>query len=245
MVGIVCRELEEEGRPWYPLRQGVIEAYIDAIEEAGAAAVLVPLAQTSSLKRIYRELDGLVFCGGGDIGPEFYKEERLEPLDRPSPRQDKAEMILASWCVLDRKPALGICRGMQIINVAMGGSLHQDISAEYQTAINHNESFEKKDFGLLTHKIHIKDGRLLAIIGSDVISVNSLHHQSLKVVAKGLRVAAAAPDGVIEAVEGSGDHYVMGLQFHPEWLYRKDKRWEGVFIDFTNQLKPAESIKNN
>lgn len=237
LVGIVCREIDDIARPWYPARQGALEAYVDAIEAVGGAAVLVPLVGTSSLKRIYATLDGLLFCGGGDIDPGFYKEETLGELDRPSLKQDTAEMVLASWCVIDRKPVLGVCRGMQIMNIAMGGSLHQDIPSEYKTSINHDESFQNKLFGLAVHPVHLKpDTRIREIIGTDVVSVNSLHHQAVKVVAKGLKISATAPDNVIEAIEGCGDHYFMGAQFHPEWLYQKDKRWLGLFADFVNHL---------
>ncbi|HSX41622.1 MAG TPA: gamma-glutamyl-gamma-aminobutyrate hydrolase family protein [Candidatus Saccharimonadales bacterium] len=246
LVGIVCREVDDEARSWYPQRQGVLGAYVEAIEAAGGAPVLVPLVETASLKRIYQTLDGMLFCGGGDIDPGFYHQEIQRKLDRPSLRVDKAEMVMASWCVLDRKPVFGVCRGLQIMNVVMGGSLHQTIPSQSHAEIDHDESFKKKQFDLPVHEIHVRpQSHLRQIMGRDVVTVNSLHNQAVDIVAPGLKIAAMAPDNVIEVLEGDGNHYIMATQFHPEWLYKQDDSWLMLLSDFVSHSARQKAYKNN
>lgn len=236
-IGVVCIEYRDPVVTWYPKRFSIIQTYIEAIENAGGLPFIIPLTAKDTLMEMHSRLDGLVLGGGGDIHPQFYGEEPSGNLDRMSMRQDRVELAMAGWSILERKPTLGICRGMQIINVALGGTLHQDIATEVKTDIDHNESFTAKDFSKNVHDIILQPGsRTAKALGTDRTAINSLHHQAIKDLAPDLRVVGTAPDGIIEAVEGKQDMYLVGIQAHPEVMARpEDSPWRNLFSDFVEE----------
>ena len=191
-------------------------------------------------------LDGLVLSGGRDVDPNFYGEEPLEKLEAIFPERDIHEMALIKAAIDLKKPIFAICRGMQILNVTCGGTLYQDISYAPGEHIKHYQIGSPYQ---ATHSIKIdKHSTLFRMADKlEIERVNSFHHQALKQVAKGLKVVATAPDGIIEAVERENEEelFVIGVQFHPEMMYDKSTFARGIFKKFINiciESKPGEVI---
>lgn len=238
LIGISCGTFHD--RAWCPPSFGHRQTYVDAILRAGGAPMLVPpLTDEQTLRTIYERLDGILLAGGGDIAPTHYGDEPHERLGLIDPLRDGAELPMARWAVDDGKPVLGICRGVQVLNVALGGSLYQDIPSQIDTELHHNLSYEREDWTHMAHEIHIAtDSQLRALLGVEIMTINSLHHQSVREIAPGLRAVAWAPDGVVEALEGTNGSFVLGVQCHPEALQASaDPRWQGLFAGFVQSCQ--------
>lgn len=233
LIGISCGTFHD--RAWCPPSFGHRKTYVDAILRAGGAPLLIPpVPDEEALRTLYERLDGVVFAGGGDIAPARYGAEAHPQLGTTDPLRDDAELPMARWAITDGKPVLGICRGIQVINVALGGTLYQDIPSELATELHHNLSYEQEDWALLAHPMHVAaNSRLAHMLGVHSLPINSLHHQAVRDLGRGLRAVGWAPDGVIEAVEGMGEAFVVGVQCHPEALQATaDPRWQAVFAAF-------------
>jgi len=193
-------------------------AYVRALERAGAAPVLIPPMDTAAgVQALLARLDGLLLPGGADVDPRHYGEEAIPGLNRIDSGADQQELELARVAAAGGKPLLGICRGQQLLNVALGGTLYQDLRAQEATEIDHTGSRPVGRDHLL-HPVRIEPAsRLAELIGAPEVAVNSLHHQGIKALAPGLRAVAWSPDGVIEAVEGKG-RFCLAVQWHPEEL---------------------------
>ena len=223
--------------------EGVVTwlAYVHAVARAGAAPLLIPnLIEKTALRTLYELLDGLLLSGGEDVDPAHYGEPRHEKCGPVSPDRDEVELTLTRWAMDDGKPLLAICRGIQVLNVALGGSLYQDIQAQVQGADKHNwQPGYPRD--RLSHTVTVApQTRLTHILGTTSLPVNSLHHQAIKDVAPGLTVAAHAPDNVIEAVEAKGHPFAIGVQWHPEELANNDVRSQRIF-DALVEACPGET----
>jgi putative glutamine amidotransferase len=226
-IGITCRTLPAAGGP---SRVGQNESYVRALMRAGAAPVLLPqLTEHSRLRRLYDALDGLLLPGGEDVDPARYGEARHEKCGSVSPELDEVELTLTRWAVDDGKPVFAICRGIQVLNVALGGTLYQDIAAQIPGGAEHVKHRRgPRDF--LAHTAAITPGsRLALILGATSLPVNSLHHQAVKDVAPGLAVVARTPDSLIEALEVSEHPFAIGVQWHPEELVDRDARSQNLF----------------
>lgn len=210
------------------------QSYLRAVEAAGAAPILIPhLEDPEALRRIYDMLDGILLTGGVDIHPKFYGQEPHPSLDPSDVGLDRTETGMLPWALEDDLPVLGICRGEQVLNVIMGGTLIQDIYSQYETSIDHRESFKRKIRDFLAHDIVIEDGsRLRSIVGEDRVGVNTSHHQSIDKVAPGLVATAWAPDGIVEAIESRDHHFLVAVQCHPEELWRKHAWARQLFSEF-------------
>ncbi|MCS6842521.1 MAG: gamma-glutamyl-gamma-aminobutyrate hydrolase family protein [Roseiflexus sp.] len=220
---------------WFPRIYGNVIDYLQAIEAAGGAPLLIHLTTNDEvLDRLYQQIDGLLLAGGEDINPAHYGAPHHPKLGEPDPLQDDVEIKLTRRALRDGKPVLAICRGIQLLNVALGGTLYQDIPSEVEGALNHNESTDREDMTYLAHPISIEPDSCLAnLLGATEAMVNTLHHQALRDVAPTLRVTARAPDGIIEAVEAASSGWVVGVQCHPEMLWNGvDPRWARVFQAF-------------
>ncbi len=249
IIGLPCRSLPAERiefRPFHASR----DSYVNSIVAMGGAPLLIPLTEDMSVTRsLYNLCDGIFFCGGGDVCPSEYGEVPLKTSWAINPRQDKVELALFRWAFADKKPLLGACRGCQIMNIGLGGTLHQDIPSTFR--VNHNIlKNEAHSLELLVHSISIKPGSLLhSLIGTETVSVNSNHHQALKDVAHPLQVVASSPEGVIEAVEASPpdyDGFMIGLQCHPETLWQKSEpRWRRVFEAFISACNTDKKAKKS
>jgi putative glutamine amidotransferase len=233
LIGISCGTFRDHA--WCPPSFGHRQTYVDAVLEAGGAPLLLPPVQDeTTLHALYARLDGVLLAGGGDIEPVHYGAEPHPRLGLLDPLRDTAELPMARWAVADQKPILGICRGIQVINVALGGTLYQDIPSQIEAALPHNLSYERQDWTYPAHTMRIApDSRLAQAMGLLELPTNSLHHQAIWRVAPGLRAVAWAPDGVIEAIEGTSDAFVLGVQGHPEALQATaDQRWQALFRAF-------------
>lgn len=187
--------------------------YVAALEEVGLAPVLLtPAHGKASITALLDACDGLVLSGGGDIDPARYGETPSATLDSVSAERDEAEFTALTIALERELPVFGICRGIQVLNVQLGGTLHQDLDTE--RAANHPQS---PSWSSRAHDVDvIDDTRLREIVGAARISVNSFHHQAVRQVAPRLRVSACAEDGVIEAVEMDDYPWCLGVQWHPE-----------------------------
>lgn len=215
----------------------VNEPYLLAIQAAGGVPLpIAPGHDAEALRRLYELLDGLLLTGGEDVAPERYGE-RVEHPDvvQVVPERDAAEFQLLDWALADRLPLLAICRGVQVLNVKLGGSLYQDLARDRAGALPHNQA------GVAprqepTHPVTVLPGSFLAdVVEAGQLLVNSLHHQAIKALAPSLFPVAYAPDGVIEAVEANDPDppaFFLGVQWHPEELAGHDPAARRLFDAF-------------
>jgi putative glutamine amidotransferase len=191
---------------------------VHAVEAAGGLPVLLPpnLGE-AALRGLFERIDGLLLSGGGDIDPARYGASHTPAVGGVDAARDRAELLLAGWALTEQKPFFGICRGLQILNIACGGSLYRDI-AEYPGAQRHT-FYPDFPFDRLSHPIEIAPGSQLArIVGRTTLDINSLHHQACRAVAAGLRAVARSPDGMVEAIEVEEHPFGLAVQWHPEAL---------------------------
>lgn len=209
-----------------PPRFGINQSYVRALAAAGCAPVLIPILEDQDrLRVIYERLDGIVFPGGADVAPHEYGEEPIDNLNVVQPERDRVELTLVRWAFDDDLPTLGICRGQQLINVALGGTLYQDLRHQGATTVDHSDD-DGRARNALMHRVHVDpDSRLAQLIDETSIEVNSLHHQAVKSVAPRLRVTGTSDDGVIEALESTDRRFLIAVQWHPEEL--DDLAWVG------------------
>ncbi|MGJ3238366.1 MAG: gamma-glutamyl-gamma-aminobutyrate hydrolase family protein [Anaerolineae bacterium] len=208
-----------------------------AIEDAGGLPVLIPsMVAPDTLRGIYERLDGVLLPGGGDVNPSQYRAQREDgiTLYDISDERDTMEIAMARWAIDDDLPVFGICRGIQVFNVALGGTLVQDISAQRPSDLRHNiTSPQEEPRNTILHDVLVESGTLLASILTDErVPVNSLHHQALRDVAPGVTINALSPDGLIEGLELPDKHFALAVQWHPEDLIEDDARMRNLFTAF-------------
>ena len=193
-------------------------SYVKAVMEAGGVPLMIPsLVAEDGWDAVYSRLDGVLFSGGGDISLDYFRGDPHPRIDDVDPERDSVELKLVQAAAADGKPFLGICRGCQIVNVALGGTLYTHIPDQLPNALDHDYPGNKRT--VLVHEVKIEEGtRLAEIYGQPIIKVNSLHHQGIKDIASALRVAGHAPDGLVEAVELPEHPFGLAVQWHPEWL---------------------------
>ena len=235
VIGIPARSVVDSNNGFR--YSGIPLTYSNAVERAGGAPILIPLhLSEETLQAIYSRIDGLLLAGGVDVHPKEFGEE-VEPFcGEIDTARDETELRVTRWALADGHPIFGICRGIQMLNVAAGGSLYQDIPAQLQTEQNH--SYRQGDpYNLRAHPVEFDpNSRLAQWLGTPEIQVNSLHHQSLKQVAPGLRVIARSPDGIVEAVESEDERFLLGVQWHPE-LLDDDTRFGKLFEAFVDSAR--------
>lgn len=212
-------------------------SYITALESAGLIPIVIPpLASPRQSRAILERVDGLLLTGGEDVDPALYGQDRIEKCGQPNNARDETEIALSLAARALGKPVLAICRGPQVLNVAFGGTLIQDIPSQVPGALNHNAEDERCS---RVHDVLIEPDSLTAkAMGAIRISVNSLHHQSVKDVAPGFKVTATSPDGIVEAIEWDGtDWWAMAVQWHPEEMNDAPEPWDrGLFRAFADRL---------
>jgi len=190
-------------------------SYVQSVIAAGGTPLVLPATRDVSVIHQYLNIvDGVLFAGGDDVNPLHYGENTLRQCGDICPPRDEYEMALCREAVGRRIPVLGICRGIQLINVALGGTLYQDLPSQKSDSIAHSQK-QKSQYA--SHAVSISDGsRLHRIFSSGSLMVNTFHHQAVKQPADRLTVTAKAPDGVIEAVEMSDHPFFLAVQWHPE-----------------------------
>jgi len=235
LIGVTCMTILAAH---YSPRVGMSQSYINVLLKAGAAPLMIPsIADRAVLRAVYERLDGLLLPGGGDIDPVHFGEARHEKCNEPSAERDDTELALARWAMDGGLPVLAICRGIQVLNVALGGSLFQDIQSQIPGAERH-DWYPDHPRDRLSHTVTVNpDTRLARIVGATSLPVNSLHHQSVKDLAPGLVETGRSPDGIIEAVEAPEHPFAIGVQWHPEELAGGDARAQWLFDSFVEASK--------
>jgi putative glutamine amidotransferase len=219
-----------------PISSVMNHRYFEALALVGAVPWMIPLIgeEFDTLRASYERLDGIFIAGGVDVDPSSYCQDRHELCGRTDLERDRVELQLARWALADGKPVLGVCRGMQIINAAAGGTLYQDCTALYPGSIKHDyfpTAGYARDY--LAHELKIVPGTALhAIFQTDRVLVNSMHHQGICDLGEPLSVSAHAPDGLIEAVEHADHPFMIGVQWHPEMLIERDAGTRRLFEAF-------------
>ena len=201
--------------------------YMESLARAGAGMRWVELNDPEQAVQDALTCDGLLLPGGGDMDPKFYGQARIPACGEPNLLRDAAEPLLLRAFLAADKPVLGICRGIQVMNAALGGDLYQDIKPFEH--LPHNDHWAK------VHTVTVRRGTLLSrILGQDTVLVNSQHHQAVDRVAPGFTLAALSEDGIVEAIEKPDAGFCLGVQWHPEWLSDADPAMQSLFDAFVN-----------
>lgn len=211
----------------------MLPGYMDGVAAAGGLPFMLSLRATQGdIAQIAALCSGFVFTGGQDVAPALYGQHPAPWCGETFPARDALEGRLLTHALRLDKPVLAICRGLQFLNVFLGGTLYQDIEAEY-TARRPLRHHQPKPYEIPCHAAHILPGTPLAgLLQKREIQVNSCHHQAIKTLGRGLRAMASAPDGIVEAVCLPGRRYVRAYQWHPEYMYPRDENQRALFEDF-------------
>jgi putative glutamine amidotransferase len=242
IIGVTTQSLQAiDGIPSVLPRSVVMnQRYYEVVAHAGASPVLIPLLEhDAALRGTYDACDGILIPGGVDMDPATYGERPHEKLGNIDPLRDRVELQLARWAIADRKPLLGLCRGLQVINVAAGGSLYQDIEAEYPDAIRH-DYFPTHGFARdhLAHEVTVvPTSRLRSLVDLGQLPVNSMHHQGVKRIGQGLAPCARSADGLVEGLESPDGQFLIGVQWHPEVFEATDPHTRGLFRGFVEAAR--------
>lgn len=232
LIGVTMSTTPDGPQGTTPPRAWLNNAYLRAVQQAGGVPVLLPPhLDDRALDALWSRLDGLLLTGGGDVDPKLFNEDQRHPtVDGVSEARDRLEIAVTERALHDERPLLAICRGIQVLNVALGGSLHQDIAAETGSTLAHSQS-APRDHATHAVKVMGEGTRLGETLGALEVEVNSMHHQAIKRLGRGLREVAWAPDGVIEGVELVPDArgFVLGVQWHPEELIARDQAARNLF----------------
>lgn len=221
VIGITATYSEDKGASTCPM------TYIESVIEAGGVPLLIPVMPEESLEKAFSSVDGLVFTGGVDVDPRLYNERPNLRLGRINPVLDKMEIWLARRALEARKPLLGICRGCQVVTVAAGGTLIQDIPTQVGGAMKHEQAAPRW-YG--THEVVLNEDSLAArVFGKRRLMVNSYHHQCIKTPGEGFAVTGRALDGVAEAAEAA-EGFSLLLQWHPEGMWPNDRTFLQPFV---------------
>ena len=224
LIGLIPLIDEERESYW------MLPGYMTGITESGGIPVMLPLLMDEGdIRQAVDTFDGFLLTGGHDVSPELYGEEKLPECGAVCDARDSLEKRLFTEAAKQDKPILGICRGIQLINVLMGGTLYQDLPSQFQSRTNHHGT---PPYDQPVHPVSVVPDSPLYELCGPVMNVNSYHHQAIKTLAKGLTAMAFAEDGIIEAVYGKGSRFLWAVQFHPEFSYRSDPDCRKIFEAF-------------
>lgn len=214
----------------------MLPGYMELVKAAGGVPVMMPLTEKADNIEVLLDLcDGFLITGGHDVDPACYGEEAMSECGELCPLRDRMERPLFLGAIERDKPVLGICRGLQFINVMLGGTLFQDIPAQRPSEVIHHQD---PPYDSPSHPVELPSGTpLRELLGRDTISVNSCHHQGIRDLAPALRSMAHAPDGLVEAVWAADRRYVWAVQWHPEFSRLKDDHSRHIFQSFVDAAR--------
>jgi putative glutamine amidotransferase len=210
------------------------QGYIDSLVTAGGVPLMAPVTiDENELRVLYVLADGILLAGGGDVDPAEFGEAAHEKTGFVDRNRDRAEFLLTRWAVADDKPIFGICRGIQVMNVALGGSLVQDIPSQWESALKHNGHYENATRDEVLHHVAVEAGsRIEKLVENRDVGVNSFHHQAVRRVADGFTITSKAPDGIIEGMEMPDKRFVVCVQWHPEEMSAVRSDMLNLFVEF-------------
>ncbi|RHH68177.1 MULTISPECIES: gamma-glutamyl-gamma-aminobutyrate hydrolase family protein [Vagococcus] len=237
MIGISANEIIDSGETLHNLPISYLPAgYVRAVQEVGGVPVVIPLGKKEDAKEYVSLIDKLILTGGQNVTPTLYLEgkepinEHLSLLER-----DVFEMALIKEAIKQQKPIFGVCRGMQLVNVYLGGTLHQDLSLRNPEPIRHMQAPIER--WVATHDIYLESDSLLRPIYGANATVNSFHFQSINKIGNDLKITAVSEDGVVESIESSSDnHKILGVQWHPDFAYDTLEKEKEVFDFVVNSF---------
>ena len=232
IVGVMPLWDDEKDSIW------MLPGYMDGLHQAGAIPLIFPFtANEEELTQLAELCDGFLFTGGHDVSPQLYHEQPMEGLVSTCEKRDRMETIILKIAMEADKPVLGICRGIQLINAALGGSLYQDLPLQHPSETNHHG---RAPYDQPVHDTKVyRDSPLYGCLGKEILPVNSYHHQAVKDLATGLEVMAAAPDGIVEAFYKPDQRFLWAVQWHPEFAYRTDENSRKIFSAFVGAMERA------
>lgn len=212
------------------------QAYVDAIHAAGGLPLLFPVVEDAeTAAQFFARVDGILLPGGPDVDPVHFGEEPMHNYTLIDPHRDSFELSLAKLAIENDVPLLGICRGIQMINIAAGGDIYQDLKAQKDKVIIHDQ---RAPHWYPTHTVEVQPETILSqILGTRHVRVNSYHHQAVRKVAPLFRVSAIASDGVIEGIEHRSLRFALGVQWHPERMWKAYPLFKGLFTAFVNEAR--------
>lgn len=211
------------------------QGFVTAVQNAGGLPIVLPIGAEETAAAYISKIDKLLLAGGQDISPDFFGEEPHPKLEETNRNRDLFELALIKEAIKQYKPIFAVCRGMQLINVALGGTLYQDLSLYIDWTIKHGQQPTQPQFA--THSIQIeKDSTLYQVFGQ-TYRVNSYHHQAINTLASSLKITAKSADGIVEGIEAiDASQRLLGVQWHPELRYEVDSKEFKLFDYFVNQL---------
>lgn len=214
----------------------MLPGYMDGLSQAGLLPIILPFSRDENeLEQLMGICDGVLFTGGHDVSPELYQETPLEDLVSCCPKRDTMEVIALRLAIDADKPVLGICRGLQFINAALGGTLYQDLPSQHPSDIKHRQ---EAPYDVPSHTVSVIPGSpLYDCLHIRELPVNSCHHQAIKDLASGLEAMAVSPDGLTEALYKPDHHFLWAVQWHPEFSYRTDPCSRMIFRTFAEAMK--------
>lgn len=229
IVGVMPLWDEKKDSIW------MLPGYLEGIRQAGGIPVIFPLsADRSELKRLVDLCHGILLTGGHDVSPDYYHEKAMEEIVETCRERDEMEKLVLKMAMEADLPVLGICRGIQFINVFLGGSLYQDLPAQHPSEIQHQQ---RAPYHQPVHDVQIPtDTPLYDLLGTERLHVNSFHHQAIKTLAPDLKVMAEAPDGIVEAVYMPQKRFVWAVQWHPEYSLETDENSKKIFRVFIDAI---------
>lgn len=229
IVGVIPLWDDEKESIW------MLPGYMDGLRQAGGLPIMLPLTTDErEIEQLLDMVDGVLFTGGHDVSPEIYGEEPLDHTVVTCKKRDEMERIVLNKAMERDKSILGICRGIQFINAALGGTLYQNLPTQHPSDVEHHQ---KPPYDVPVHNVHIvKNGPLFELLRKEELSVNSYHHQAIKELAPDLCVMAKSTDGLIEAVYKPDQKFLWAVQWHPEFSYLSDQSSREIFRAFVKSI---------
>lgn len=236
VIGILSRIYSKSTDSSYTY-MGLPSDYIESVISAGGVPFILPVTtNTGLIEKLIDNIDGLLIPGGVDLNPLLYDEEPIIKQGEISDEIDKLDMAAVKIADGKGKPILGICRGIQIINAAFGGTLYQDLSEAQGYYIKHQQQAKRN---LATHTVNIKKDTVLYEIFGSKAATNSFHHQAVKDTASGFTASAISCDGIIEAIEKTKPNFILGVQWHPEGMAKDNSKMLELFKRFMEEVKKS------